>query len=313
MIFFNKFEININSYIKSKTYFNNKLFLFAFLILITSCLTTKKTQNTDCATKYPVVLVHGVAYRDDVRILKYWSNIPQIIKNNGGKVFLANQNAFNSHAENAILIKEKIIDILKETKSEKVNLIAHSKGGLESRYMITKLNMADKIASLTTISSPHQGSSLADSIVTFLQNKNLTSKANKLANFYAKLIGDNNPKALKAAEDLTVSYMKNFNKSVLNMPQVYYQSYGSIINENYPLWIVKIQHKLMKKAEGENDGIVSINSCKWGNFRGVVKSKEEYGISHFDIVGMKFVSKSSSFDAEKFVFEIIKDLKERGY
>jgi len=306
----------ILNFIKKQNYTSNLLlrfFLIFTLFFFANCLVPKKIKNTDCATKYPIVFVHGVAYRDDVPVIKYWSEIPKIIEKNGGKAFLSNQNAFNSHVENALQIREKIIEILEKTKSKKVNLIAHSKGGLESRYMISKLNMADKIASLTTISTPHRGSSLADTIVALLHRKNLTAKIQRLANFYAKLIGDNNPNALKAANDLTVSYMKSFNRSVTNMPQVYYQSYGSVVNEKYPTWVVKSQNKLMQKAEGDNDGIVSLYSYKWGNFRGIVKSNENYGISHFDIVGMKFVSKVSSFDAENFIYKIVKDLKEKGY
>ena len=290
---------------------NSILVFISFVIL--SCSAQKKIQKTDCTTKYPIVFVHGIAYRDDVPVIKYWSKIPKVIKENGGKAYLSNQNAFNSHTENAIQIREQILKILEETKSEKVNIIAHSKGGIESRYMITKLDMADKVASLTTISTPHRGSSLADTIVAFLQKKKLTKKAQTLANFYAKLIGDNNPNMLRAAKDLTGSYMQDFNKSVPNMPQVYYQSYGSVVKNNYPVWVVKIQHKLMQKAEGDNDGIVSLNSYKWGHFKGVVKSDENYGVSHFDIVGMKFVSKASSFDAENFIYNIVKDLKKRGY
>ena len=289
------------------------VFLTLTSLLITTCSIPKKILSNDCATKYPIVFVHGIAYRDDVLIIKYWSKIPKVIEKNGGKAYLSNQNAFNSHVENALQIRERIVEILEESKSEKVNIIAHSKGGIESRYMITKLDMADKVASLTTISTPHRGSSLADTIVKFLQKKKLTNKVQHLANFYAKFIGDNNPKALKAANDLTVIYMKDFNKSVPNMPQVYYQSYGGVINEDYPLWVVKIQNRLMQKAEGDNDGIVSLHSYKWGDFKGIVKSDENYGISHFDIVGMKFVSKSSSFDAEKFIYKVVKDLKERGY
>ncbi|MBN1253235.1 MAG: hypothetical protein JXR51_08490 [Bacteroidales bacterium] len=291
---------------------NNTAIILLFCLFL-QCSTPKEIDKNDCTTKYPIVFVHGVAYRDDVPIIKYWSNIPKIIEENGGKVYLSNQNAFNSHSDNAIQIKEKILEILNETKSDKVNIIAHSKGGIEARYMITKLEMADKVASLTTLSTPHRGSSMADTIVAFLDKKNLTKRIHRLANFYAKLIGDNNPNAIESARNLTVDYMKDFNKSVPNMPQVYYQSYGSIVNDNYPSWIVKVQHEIMQKAEGDNDCVVSSYSYKWGDFKGIVKSNEAYGISHFDIVGMKFVSKSSSFDAEMFVYKIVKDLKKKGY
>lgn len=43
-----------------------------------------------------------------------------------------------------------------------MNIIAHSKGGLDSRYLISGLHMAPYVASLTTICTPHRGSMLAD-------------------------------------------------------------------------------------------------------------------------------------------------------
>jgi len=43
-----------------------------------------------------------------------------------------------------------------------VNIIAHSMGGLDARYMIARLGMADRVASLVTIGTPHLGSTLAD-------------------------------------------------------------------------------------------------------------------------------------------------------
>lgn len=64
--------------------------------------------------------------------------------------------------ENAGILREKIFEILRENGEEKVNIIAHSKGGLDSRYLISGLHMAPYVASLTTICTPHRGSMLAD-------------------------------------------------------------------------------------------------------------------------------------------------------
>jgi triacylglycerol lipase len=194
-----------------------------------------------------------------------------------------------------------------------VNIIAHSKGGLESRYTITKLGMSDKVASLTTLASPHRGSAMADTILAFLTRKNMLDWSLKIIGKYAKLLGDKNPDVFLASDELTIAYMKHFNQSVPDIPTVYYQSYGGLVTEDYPAWHVRIQYKLMAKAEGENDCIVSKHSYQWGNFRGVVQSSDDYGISHFDIVGMRFVTQASSFDANYFFIELVKDLKERGF
>src|SRR5436190_277798 len=44
----------------------------------------------------------------------------------------------------------------------KVIIIAHSMGGLDARYMISRLGMADRVAALVTLSTPHHGSPYAD-------------------------------------------------------------------------------------------------------------------------------------------------------
>jgi len=173
--------------------------------------------------------------------------------------------------------------------------------------------MSDKVASLTTLASPHRGSALADTIFTFLERKNLLDKAKKIVKKYARLIGDKEPDFYQAGKNVSMEYMLHFNKSVPDMPKVYYQSYGGVVTENYPAWHIRIQQKLMAKAEGENDAIVSKKSYQWGNFKGIVQSSDDFGVSHFDIVGMHFVSEVSSFDANYFIINIVKDLKEKGF
>ena len=52
--------------------------------------------------------------------------------------------------------------IVKNSTHEPVHLFAHSMGGLDSRYMISQLDMADRVLTLTTIGTPHRGTSFAD-------------------------------------------------------------------------------------------------------------------------------------------------------
>ena len=266
-----------------------------------------------CDTEYPILLVHGIAFRDDVPLIKYWSKIPKNLKKNGATVYLAHQDAFNSHIENALQVRKRVNEIIEETGAKKVNIIAHSKGGLESRYMISKLDMADKVASITTLATPHRGSYLADTIFAFLDRKSFTNKALKIFKKYARFIGDKEPNIFMAGTDLTLQHMKHFNQSVPNVSTVYYQSYGGIVTKDYPAWQVRFQHKIMNKVEGDNDGVVSKNSYQWGDFKGVVKSSDQFGVSHFDIVGMRYVSEVSSFNANFFIIGIVAELKKKGY
>lgn len=54
----------------------------------------------------------------------------------------------------------RIRQIVRETGCGKVNIIAHSKGGLDCRYALAKLGTDQYTASLTTINTPHRGANL---------------------------------------------------------------------------------------------------------------------------------------------------------
>lgn len=267
------------------------------------------TANS-CKTKYPLIFVHGLGLRDKGFFIKYWGKIPHALRNCGAQVFTGGQNAFNTHKRNALLLKKNILTILKNTGTSKINIIAHSKGGIESRYLISKLGMNSKIASLTTIATPHRGSYMANIMIYKLPGTNLLKNA---LNLYGKSVGDISPNSIGAGMQLTTFYMKKFNKQVPNSRDVYYQSFCSRIEKKYKNIIWLNMYSLLYKYEGPNDGLVSVSSCKWGNFRGVVRTKNYTGISHTDIIGLKTFSGVDTFDAYKFYIFIAKDLKKRGF
>ena len=51
---------------------------------------------------------------------------------------------------------------------QRVLIVAHSMGGLDARYMISRMGMEDHVAALLTITTPHRGSPYADWIVRHL-------------------------------------------------------------------------------------------------------------------------------------------------
>lgn len=58
-------------------------------------------------------------------------------------------------------VAERINEVLKETRAEKVNVIAHSMGGVLTRYAIKNLDAEEKINMLISIGGPHLGTRVA--------------------------------------------------------------------------------------------------------------------------------------------------------
>src|SRR6267154_5683824 len=56
----------------------------------------------------------------------------------------------------------KLVALLRELPGERINVIAHSMGGLDARYAITRLGLSERVACLVTIGTPHRGTPLVD-------------------------------------------------------------------------------------------------------------------------------------------------------
>jgi triacylglycerol lipase len=256
--------------------------------------------------KYPVVLVHGIFAHDRGGIINFWGRIPKILQERNIKVFLGNTDAWGSYESNAELLKATIDKILDETNCEKVNIIAHSKGGIDSRYLIWKYNYGDKVASLTTISTPHHGAEIADLIY---NQKIVHSRIAKNAlMIYGKLYGDINPDLYNVNYQLTTENMKEFNKIISMDQKVYYQSIYTTMRNSFDDLMFFYSHWYIKKLTGSNDGIVSEYSAKWGDNA----IKIEGGISHAEIVDYKMI-KISGIDIPNVYINIVKELSEKGF
>lgn len=114
--------------------------------------------------KYPILLVHGMGFRDN-KYVGYWGRIPGALQKMGCKIYFGNQDSNADIETNGRHLAERINQIILETGAERVNIIAHSKGGLDCRYAISSLGMGDKVASLTTIATPHHGSKTMDKLM----------------------------------------------------------------------------------------------------------------------------------------------------
>ncbi len=264
-----------------------------------------------CDVKYPILLVSGLGLADHHSLYNYWGTIPDYLKEHGAPVFTANQDAFTSNVDNAIKLKYRVFEVLEKSKKDKVNIIGHSKGGIEARYMISRLEMANHVSSLTTLSSPHHGSGIADIILGRIKIGRIATA--RLVNIYARLVGDKRPDSLRATISVSSEGMKSFNKDVIDHPKVYYQSYAGHINKNYPNIMWRTLARLLYTVDGKNDGLVSIQSAKWGNYRGLIQSEDCDSVSHLDMVGLNTFTGVKAFDYKKWLANLVNDLKHRGF
>jgi triacylglycerol lipase len=269
-------------------------------------LLTEQERFDKLSLKYPVVLVHGIAMRDRGDVTAPWGRIPRILRENGVVIHLGNTDAWGTIESNAEMLKTTVDKILKETGKEKVNIIAHSKGGLDSRYLIWKYDYGDKVASLTTISTPHRGAVLADMI---LNLKSLNTKsAKRTLEDLVKLYNDVYPNIYTAGYDLTTTNMKEFNRMVTMDDKVFYQSIYSVMNNAADDLFFTASYDYIKKEIGANDGLVSEYSARWGNNI----TKVEGGISHGQIVDVML---KDVFDMKipNIYLRIVNDLKNKGF
>lgn len=192
---------------------------------------------------------------------------------------------------------------------EKVNVVTHSMGGLDMRCALSKMDVADRVESLTTIATPHHGSSLADLVLKAPEL--LTEKLSLVFDWF----GDNVfPKtksdALGSLEQLTCSYVKEvFNPDHPDVGNVAYYSYSAAVGKGTDYSInpvLKFQNSQIFEKEGENDAFVSTESAKWGTHL------ETVPLSHLSQMHLQ-MNKDSKKIYDQFWINVIKRLAENGH
>lgn len=274
-------------------------------------LDCRRRDKRICATKHPILFVHGVFFRDS-RLLNYWGRIPAALKENGAEIYYGDQQSALSVEDSAKELAQRIEDIVTSTGCGKLNIIAHSKGGLDSRYAISKLGCEKYVASLTTINTPHRGCLFAEYLLGACKPciKEFIEKTyNKV--FYA--IGDDDPDFMSAVQCLTNSYCEQFNKDVPDAPEVMYRSYGSkAANRRSGHFPLNFSYPVVKKYDGDNDGLVALASMPWGERFTPLFPEGRRGITHADMIDLNRVD-IKGFDVREFYVQLVADLKERGF
>ncbi len=279
-------------------------------------LNKKRQKDSICKTKYPLLLVHGVFFRD-LKLLNYWGRIPKELEKNGAKIFYGEQQSAASAADSAKELCQRIKKITEETGCGKVNIIAHSKGGIDAKYAIANFGLEKYVASLTTINTPHRGCEFAD----YLLEKapaGLKTTVSATYNSALKKMGDTNPSFIAAVTDLTTTGCEKTNQKIKDYDfaahGVYAQSVGSIMKKSasgkFPL---NMSYYLVRHFDGANDGLVGEKSFEFGeNYIFLENKKSKRGISHGDIIDL-CRENINGFDVREFYVQLVADLKARGF
>lgn len=192
-----------------------------------------------------------------------------------------------------------------------MNIIAHSKGGLDARSAISIHGAAQYVASLTTINTPHRGCLFADYLLDGAP-KTLKDTVSAAYNTTLSGLGEQDPDFMAAVTDLTTKSCSEFNKDCPDDPDVYYQSYGSVAPEasgnQFPL---NLTHSLVQYYDGMNDGLVAVDSMEWGDEFTLIQPEGGRGITHGDVIDLNREN-IPGYDVREVYVNILKDLKERG-
>lgn len=249
----------------------------------------RKLRKPATQLKHPLVLAHGLAGFDEIALAgvrrEYFRGVPVKLTALGAQVHLPKLSPFASVPQRA----QQLADAVNALQAKKVNLIAHSLGGLDARYAISKLGLATKVASLITIGTPHHGTPVADFG---------TSLGAKLG---LKAILDGLGVDVSVFFELTTAHMKGFNLDVPDAKGVWYGSFtaraGDGMNPLLKPMVMLLEHKA-----GPNDGLVPAASQRWGEVLAEVDA------DHWAQIGW-----SEAFDAPGLYLRAVDELKARGF
>ena len=255
-------------------------------------------------SKYPLVFHHGFM---GGKKMGTFVGVEAQFKKRGCKVLATEVAAVNTADVRAKQLKTQIDAFMASTKATKVHIIAHSQGGLDARFAISKLDMAKSVASLSTISTPHRGTKLADMALDktspFAQ-KALVAMINMMGTKANSSTPD--PDTMAAIKSMSVAYMEStFNSDVKDMPGVLYQSWGAQTGtgtKDKVKALLFIPNMILKSNGGMTDGVVEVESAKWGTYNGTLEA------DHLDLIGMQMLDFLSPFKHAKFLDTLVDEL-----
>jgi triacylglycerol lipase len=238
-----------------------------------------------------VVLAHGLFGFDEVAVVgrrhAYFRGVRERLEASHWEVNVARVARLGSVSERG----RALARFIQSLDAGRVNVIAHSMGGLDARWAIAYLGLGTRVASLTTIGTPHRGTPLADLGTGLAETAGLKA--------LSRAVGLD----LRVLRDLSTEHMATFNKETPPTDGVFY---GSVIGvaraqsrTNPLLWPTRLY---LASCAGENDGLVPASSQRFGDVLAEIEA------DHWAQIGW-----SPHFDAIEFYASLLRELRGRGF
>lgn len=226
-----------------------------------------KVEQTEYIMDYPIVLAHGISRfdlwnpnsgiddnADDGH--HYFKGILSALKQAGHVAYHSTVSWASPISRRAAELKANVESVLMKTGAHRVHIIAHSMGGLDARHMLFDNKMENAVASLSTIGTPHCGTTFADFGV-----KNAAALIPFTKGFGLNIDG---------FEDLTTAACRAFNEkakrfeqSLISSKKVMFQTFAGCQRPLYVFDLLKPSWIIIDHHEGANDGLVSVHSAAW--------------------------------------------------
>lgn len=276
-------------------------------------------------TANPIVLVH--AFNGSATNSWSFNGVKEALEGDGHFVYVADLPPYAGTPLRAGILRDQLtearteycakvkrdVDPIQCLTQTKVNMIGHSQGGLDGRYVISRLGYAENVASLTTISAPHRGTPIGDVGV------GLLGRNDPISNEFFKLIAyartsDALAQDTKIGDALFWLSEKRANDPQYDMPsdpRVAYFSWAGIASVRgthddqetaadlsacegkvfgtpgrtakfdlvHDASFIALIPLFTRADQKPNDGHIPVNSAKWGEFQGCVPA------DHLDLIG----------------------------
>jgi triacylglycerol lipase len=303
-----------------------RIFACALLLIqvLLGCGEERSTSSLaarEVATRYPIVLHHGLFGFDRILVLDYFYDVKATLEREGHVVRTMRVSPVNSMEVRTQQLAEQIDAVLDETGAGKVNIIAHSMGGIDARHLISVLGYGDRVASVITIGTPHGGSRVADLARSLTERKGrrMVAALDRLflggSQHRAGLTSMGDIDLQAALWSLSEKHLRSaeFLEAHRDDPRVVYESFAGHSNMTglgaadrvHPLLV--LPYTYLKSVSGDNDGLVSVESARHGLDRGTIPA------DHLNMIGQLFGNTSRGFDHREFYARLATNLSARGF
>lgn len=290
---------------------------------------------------YPIVLAHGFFGFEElggVDFATYFFGVKEDLAARGEmQVFTPAVDPFQLSSVRGERLIEHIEAILLETGHDRVNLIGHSQGGLDVRYVASM--RPDLVASVVTISTPHRGTPIIDTLNRFTDNALFRDFVDELVRLIGAPLWDESgaeTSVFRSLEQLSEEGAAEFNARYPDVPGIPYWSIAGRSGLHFarsdcapdveaPDFItdwdrtVDPVDPLLAPSEAlfdggfgdpfPNDGLVRISSARWGTMLGCIPA------DHLDEIGHLFgdgPGLGNRWDHRAFYADLVEWLRDRG-